>query len=141
MRSRTSRTRYAAQRTTTASAIMEMVQRIVAFGTGAGSATERLPRPIGEELAREITDEIVDVGQFGWRGEEHDPEEAVLRTRPEAGPVHAQDTRGAQQREDVLLVRDAGRQRDLRHRVERRRRGHGRDSVDGVEPSGRELGA
>src|SRR4029079_5696368 len=78
-------------------------------------------------LRREALHEIVDLCQLVQGREEDDPEKPFFGRQAEAGSVHAQYAGRVEECLDVVLVRAAGRQRDARHRVERRRR---RDAAD-----------
>ena len=75
------------------------------------------------------------------RGEKHDTEEPVERIGAEAGAVDAEHARFAEQPEDEIFVRLAGRKHDPGHGVEgSRRRDHGH-AVDGVQATRRQLRA
>ena len=53
-------------------------------------------------------DVVVNRGELRRRGEEDDPEEAILRLRAEAGPVDAEHAGRAQEPEHVVLVGPPG---------------------------------
>src|SRR5689334_15014293 len=113
------RARYAHQSITMPPSAAATPQTISDLSSAVERATGLRSGP-GEEFAREAGEVVVDGRELGGAREEHDAEVAVFGTRAESGSVHAQHAGRAQQAKDVVFVRDAGRQRDARHRVERR---------------------
>ena len=75
------------------------------------SATNAALARAGEVIARGCADVGEDRRELRWIGQEDDAERALFRRHAEAGSVHAQDAGLAQQRQDVVLVGAARRQR------------------------------
>src|SRR5262252_1378241 len=73
----------------------------------------------GEECLGKPPKISIDLAELRRTGKKDNPHEAVLRAHSESGTVHEENSSGAQELEDKLLVGDSGGQRDPRHRIER----------------------